>query len=72
MGVAPNRWPAAWPPSGIYACKPGGPNNFVYVFTSHANPEDWRRLLKVVEREDLLDVLRRARRVASMKPRSTK
>jgi len=42
-------------PSGIYACKPGGPNDYVYVFTSHANPEHWRRLLKVIGREDLLD-----------------
>ena len=42
-------------PSGIYPCKPGGPNDFVYVFTSHANPEHWRRLLKVIGREDLLD-----------------
>ena len=42
-------------PSGIYPCKPCGPNDFVYVFTSHANPEHWRRLLKVIGRADLLD-----------------
>jgi formyl-CoA transferase len=42
-------------PSGIYPCKPGGPNDYVYLFTSHANPEHWRRLLKVLGREDLLD-----------------
>jgi formyl-CoA transferase len=42
-------------PSGIYPCKPGGPNDYVYVFTSHANPEHWRLLLKVIGREDLLD-----------------
>ena len=42
-------------PSGIYPCKPGGPNDYVYLFTSHANPEHWRRLLRVIGREDLLD-----------------
>jgi len=35
-------------PSGIYPCKPGGPNDYVYLFTSHANPEHWRRLLQVI------------------------
>ena len=41
-------------PAGIYPCKPGGPNDYVYVFTSPANPEHWRRLLKVIDREDLI------------------
>jgi crotonobetainyl-CoA:carnitine CoA-transferase CaiB-like acyl-CoA transferase len=41
-------------PAGIYPCKPGGPNDYVYVFTSPANPEHWRRLLKVIGREDLI------------------
>src|SRR5438094_115438 len=31
----------------------GGPNDYVYVFTSRANPEHWQRLLKVIGREDL-------------------
>jgi len=51
-------------PSGIYPCKPGGPNDYVYVFTSHANPEHWRRLLKVIEREDLIEDPRFATREA--------
>jgi formyl-CoA transferase len=51
-------------PSDIYACKPGGPNDYVYVFTSHANPEHWRRLLKVIGREDLLDDARFSTREA--------
>jgi len=51
-------------PSGIYPCKPGGPNDYVYLFTSHANPEHWRRLLKVLEREDLLEDPRFATREA--------
>ena len=51
-------------PSGIYPCKPGGPNDYVYLFTSHANPEHWRRLLKVIGREDLLEDPRFATREA--------
>lgn len=42
------------PPMGIYACKGGGPNDYVYVYTSRANPEHWRRLLGVIGREELL------------------
>src|ERR1700751_2681742 len=42
-------------PSGIYRCKPGVPNDYVYVFTPHANPEHWRRLLRVIGQEELLD-----------------
>ena len=41
-------------PSALYPCKPGGPNDYVYVFTSRANPEHWRRLLRVIGREDLI------------------
>ena len=51
-------------PSGIYPCKPGGPNDYVYVFTSHANPEHWRRLLKVIGHEDLIEDPRFATREA--------
>ncbi|MBV9858975.1 MAG: CoA transferase [Alphaproteobacteria bacterium] len=41
-------------PCGIYPCKPGGYNDYVYIFCSRANPEHWDRLLKVIGREDLL------------------
>ena len=41
-------------PMGLYPCKPGGPNDYVYIMTSRANPEHWDRLLKLVGREDLL------------------
>lgn len=41
-------------PSGIYPCAPGGPNDFVYVYTSRANKAHWRRLLEVIGREDLI------------------
>jgi len=42
------------PPMGTFPCKGGGPNDRVYVFTSRANPEHWRRLLGVIGREDLI------------------
>src|ERR1700739_4475088 len=35
-------------PCGIYPCKPGGYNDYVYIFCSRANPEHWDRLLKVI------------------------
>jgi formyl-CoA transferase len=40
-------------PSALYPCKPGGPNDYVYVFCSRANADHWQRLLKVIGREDL-------------------
>ncbi len=46
------------PPMGIYPCKGGGPNDYVYVYTSRANPEHWRRLLGVIGREDLVGDVR--------------
>ncbi|MDE2581694.1 MAG: CoA transferase [Rhodospirillales bacterium] len=42
------------PPMGIFPCKGGGPNDYVYVYTSRANPEHWRRLLGVIGREELI------------------
>src|SRR6267142_66481 len=41
-------------PMGLYPCAPGGPNDYVYIMTSRANPEHWDRLLKLIEREDLI------------------
>ena len=41
-------------PCGIYPCKPGGYNDYVYIFCSRANPEHWDRLLKVIGREELI------------------
>ena len=49
------RWCSARnPPSDIYPCTPGGPNDYVYVYTSRANPEHWPRLLEVIGRKDLI------------------
>ncbi|MDR3539088.1 MAG: CoA transferase [Acetobacteraceae bacterium] len=42
------------PPIGVYPCKGGGPNDYVYIYTSRANPDHWRRLLTVMGREDLI------------------
>ncbi|NJO34011.1 MAG: hypothetical protein HC869_13595 [Rhodospirillales bacterium] len=42
------------PPQGIFPCKGGGPNDYIYVYTSRANPEHWKRLLQVIGREDLV------------------
>jgi crotonobetainyl-CoA:carnitine CoA-transferase CaiB-like acyl-CoA transferase len=41
-------------PSGIYPCRPGGANDFLYVYTSRTNPAHWRRLLEVIGRKDLI------------------
>src|SRR4029434_7289575 len=35
-------------------CAPGGPNDYVSIMTSRANSEHWDRLLKLIEREDLI------------------
>jgi crotonobetainyl-CoA:carnitine CoA-transferase CaiB-like acyl-CoA transferase len=42
-------------PSGLYPCAPGGPNDYVWIMTSRANPEHWARLCKVMGREELID-----------------
>lgn len=42
------------PPANIYKCKPGGPNDFVYIYTSRANPNHWTKLLEVIGRTDLI------------------
>jgi crotonobetainyl-CoA:carnitine CoA-transferase CaiB-like acyl-CoA transferase len=54
-GGSDRSQPRGLVPSALYPCKPGGPNDYVYVFTSRANPEHWTRLLKVIGREDLVD-----------------
>jgi formyl-CoA transferase len=43
------------PPNGIFPCKPGGPNDWAYVFNSHNNPEHWRRLAAIIGRPELAD-----------------
>lgn len=46
--------PAA--PCNVYPCKPGGKNDYVFIYTSRlpSSPQ-WKRLLEVIGRTDLLD-----------------
>src|ERR1700719_2304485 len=53
-GGSDRSQPGGLVPSALYPCKPGGPNDYVYVFTSRANPENWQRLLKAIGRDDLV------------------
>src|SRR5467141_2896163 len=52
--AAPRRPASNNPPGGTYPCKPGGPNDYVFLMTSRANPEHWPRLLKLIGREELI------------------
>jgi formyl-CoA transferase len=42
-------------PSGLYPCKPGGSNDWVYVMTSRGNPEHWARLMTLLGHEELIN-----------------
>ena len=55
MRAADSSVSATTPPMGTFPCKGGGSNDYVYIFTSRANPEHWRRLLGVIGREDVAD-----------------
>jgi formyl-CoA transferase len=41
-------------PCGVYPCRPGGPNDYVYIYTSRwpGSPQ-WERLLEVIGRTDV-------------------
>lgn len=40
-------------PSGVYPCRPGGANDYVFVYTSRANDRQWERLLDVIGQAEL-------------------
>ena len=40
-------------PTNLYPTKGGGPNDYIYITCSRANPEHWSRLIKLMGREDL-------------------
>lgn len=43
-------------PCGIFPCSPGGPNDYVYLYTSRwPGSRQWENLLEVIGRTDLLD-----------------
>lgn len=42
-------------PSELYGCKPGGPDDYVFIYTSRGSERQWRRLLQAIGREDLAD-----------------
>jgi formyl-CoA transferase len=42
-------------PGGLYACAPGGIDDWVYIFPARGNDEHWRRLASVIGREDMLE-----------------
>ena len=42
-------------PGGLYKCAPGGLDDWCYIFASRGNAEHWRRLVKAIGREDLLN-----------------
>src|SRR6202166_1318711 len=52
-GGSARSQPGGVVPSALYPCKPGGPNDYVYVFCSRGNADHWQRLLRVIGREDL-------------------
>ena len=42
-------------PSGLYPCKPGGSNDWVYIMTSRGNPEHWSRLMTLLGHEEMIN-----------------
>ncbi len=42
-------------PSDVFKCAPGGHNDYVYIYTSRANNQQWDRLLKIIGAEQLKD-----------------
>lgn len=42
-------------PSGIYPCKPWGPNDYVFIYSTRAGDHHWQRLLDMMGRSDLRD-----------------
>lgn len=45
-------------PCNLYPCKPGGLNDYVFIYTSRRGNAHWHRLLKAIGHEDLVDAPR--------------
>jgi formyl-CoA transferase len=41
-------------PCGLYPCRPGGPNDYVFIYTTRAGSHHWDRLLRIINRLDLI------------------
>ncbi len=41
-------------PMGLFPCKPGGSNDYVYIYVNRANNRQWHRLLELIGRADLV------------------
>jgi formyl-CoA transferase len=52
-----NRTPRT-APANIFPCKPYGANDYVYIYVMPTTQSMWDNLLKIIEREDLLDAER--------------
>lgn len=42
-------------PANVFPCRPGGPNDYVYVFVMPTTQSMWDNLLKAMGREELLE-----------------
>lgn len=50
-----NTWAIPSAPSNIYACAPGGPNDYILLHTTRGGTKHWYKLLDLLGRQDLKD-----------------
>lgn len=52
---AGNGSPLKVAPSGVYPCRPGGPDDYCFIYTSRAKNDDWHRLLDMIGKSEFKD-----------------